>query len=262
MEERNQNEKSISLSEIWLVARANMAWVLLIVFLCVGIGTAYAYFFKKTTYTATIDVAVQALYDVNDEEKENKFTITVAYQYSALLAPEYEPVMKSHEIISKVNENKDDSVYKISANALSFKYTEQSAYFTIKYTYSQLGGDVATTKIAVADTLNYYVSETQKILNTNETGNYLFLKDNLVVTSYANQEAVSVNTGKVTTIFLAGIIGFLLAFVLIILIYFIDDRISTKEDAERISGLSILAFVDISGNSLLDDTQSKKGGEN
>lgn len=260
MEERRENEKSISLTEIWLVARANIVWVLLIVFLSAAIGAAYAYFVKKTTYTATIDVVVQSLNDTNIDKEENKFTITTAYQFSALLAPDYEKVMKSHEIINKVNENKPENLYKMSSGALSFKYTEESPYFTIKYTFSQHGGNASQIKIAVADTLNNYVKECQQILHENESGNYLYLADNLVVTSSANQTNVAVNSGRLTTILLAVIIGVILAFVLVLLIYFIDDRISTRDDAERISGIPLLTFIDISANAILDSTYSSKGG--
>ena len=261
MEERIENEKSISLSEIWLVARANIVWVLLIVFLSAAIGAAYAYLFKKTTYVATIDVVVQALNDTNIDKEENKFTITTAYQYSALLAPDYEKVMKSHEVINRVNENKPQALYKMSSGALSFKYTEESPYFSIKYTYSVHGGNTSNIKIAVADTLNNYVKECQQILHENENGNYLYLADNLVVTSSANQSNVSVNTGIFTTILLAVVIGIVLAFALVLLIYFVDDRISKREDAERISGVSVLTFIDISTNATLENAYINKGGE-
>ena len=60
---------------------------------------------------------------------------------------------------------------------------------------------------------------------------------------------------------LAGLIGVVLAFILVFLIYFIDDRISTRDDAERISGVSVLAFVDITSNAVLDPAYNKKGGK-
>jgi hypothetical protein len=169
--------------------------------------------------------------------------------------------MKSHEIINRVNENKPEDLYKISSGALSFKYTEESPYFTIKFTYSKHGGNVSTTKITVADTLNNYVKECQEILHENENGNYLYLADSLVVTSSSNQTDVAVNTGRVTTIFLAIVIGVILAFGLVLLIYFVDDRISTREDAERIIGASVLTIVDISSNATLDVKFADKGGD-
>ena len=261
MEERRENEKSISLTEIWLVARANIVWIILIVMLAVGVGAAYAYFVKKTTYTATIDVVVQSLNDTNVDKEDNKFTLTTAYQFSAMLAPDYEKVLKSHEVINKVNEDKGLGHYNVSSGALSFKFTEESPYFSIKYTYSQHGGDTAQIKIAVADTLNNYVKSCQEILHENESGNYLYLADNLVITSSANQSNVSVNTGKLTTIMIAGLVGVAIAFILVLLIYFIDDRISTRDDAERITDVPVLAFIDISSNAVLDPVYNKKGGK-
>ncbi len=261
MEERNQSEKSISFSEIWLVARANLAWLILIILFCVGLGATYAYMFKRTTYTATIDVGVQALYDVSKEESI-KFPITTAYQYSALLAPEYEKVMKSHEIISNINQNKEFGILNVSAGALNFTYTEGSAYFKITYQYSKLGGDRNQIKAAVANTLNNYVEECIEILHANEKGNYLFLADNLYIISSSNKSLVSDNdySNKITTIAVAALIGLIIACLVVILIYFVDDRISTRDDAERLSGVSVLAFIDISSNASLDNNNSKKGG--
>ncbi len=261
MEERNQNEKAISFSEIWLVARSNLAWLILIVLFCVGLGATYAYMFKKTTYTASIDVGVQALYDVNKDES-NKFAITTAYQYSAMLAPEYEKVMKSHEIISKINANKEFDILNVNAGALTFNYTEGSAYFKISYSYSKLGGDASEIKTKVANTLNNYVNECIEILHANESGNYLFLADNLIIISSANDKLVSDNdySNKISTIAISGLIGLVIACLLVILIYFVDDRISTRDDAERLSGVSVLAFIDISSNAQLDSNNSKKGG--
>ncbi len=261
MEGKKEVEKSISLSEIWLVARANIVWVLLIVFLSTAIGVAYAYYVKKTTYVATIDVVVQSLNDTNLDSEDNKFTLTTAYQFSAMLAKDYEPVMKSHEIINQVNEKLQGKNYKVSAGALSFKYTEESPYFSIRFTYSEHGGNSSMIKIAVADTLNEYVKECVNIINANTSENYLYLANNLIVTSSANQTNVSVSTGRLTTILLAAIIGLILAFLLILLIYFVDDRISTRDDAERITGVPVLTFIDISPNATLDTVYKNKGGD-
>ena len=261
MEERNQTEKVLSFSEIWLVARANLIWLILIVLFCVGLGAGYAYLFKKTTYTASIDVGVLALNDVNKDDS-NKFTITTAYQYSAMLAPEYEKVMKSHEIINNINEDKEEGVLNVSAGALNFTYTDGSPYFKISYSYSKLGGDANEIKTMVADTLNNYVNECIDILNENDGKKYLFLANNLIIISSPNKSLVSDNnaSSKFSAIAISGLIGLVLACLFVILIYFVDDRISTKDDAERLSGVSVLAFIDISSNAQLDVNNSKKGG--
>jgi hypothetical protein len=59
--------------------------------------------------------------------------------------------------------------------------------------------------------------------------------------------------------FLAFVIGVLLAAIFVLLVYFIDDTISSREDIERIMGVSTIAFIDISTNATFaDDKQDEK----
>ena len=52
--------RSLSLSEILLVIRTNIIWILLLVITSLGVGVAYVKLVQKTTYTATVGFYVNA----------------------------------------------------------------------------------------------------------------------------------------------------------------------------------------------------------
>lgn len=264
MEEKN--EKTLSLSELWLAFRANVVWVLLIIIACVATGAGYLVFFKKTTYTATcgMSVYVQSLYEDSNSDKTaaeyNKF------QYAALLAPQFEKIMKSSEIIESVA--KDDAStgekgVKVNPKSITFTYgkssAEKSNLFDISYTYKAHGGNESVIASKVADLLNKYVTKSINIINTQtvdvtkdgvttQVKKYGYCCNVLYVISRANTDNVKVSKGTTTTLLLSFVIGIVLAAIYVITVYFVDDRISTREDAERISGMSVLAVIDISAN--------------
>ena len=262
--------RALSLSEILLVIRTNIIWVLIFIFASLAVGVAYVKLVQKTTYTATVSFYVNAEYafeEVNPDKKPSEIT---AYQYSALIAPEYEKVLKSQEMKVYLDEKcVTDGVNKLNFSNINFVYTESSAFFDITYSYSENGGDVDEIKKGIVESLNYFAKETVQKLDNEmidrdgdgiaEGPKYGALRNKLVVIGAASEGKVSVSTGTVKTMFLALVIGVLLAAIFVLLVYFIDDTISSREDIERIMGVSTIAFIDISTNAAFaDDKQDEK----
>ena len=248
MEEKVELEKTLTLSEIIRVIKTHFIWLMLIIIASIGVGVAYISLVQETEYTATSVVCVQAKnYTISDEETGLEKPANVAehtkYQYSALLAPEFEKVLKSAEIVKKIKETGNT----INVGSVGFKYTEGSAFFEISYTYSVYGGNANIIKEQVANNLNMYIESAIEIIN-DENSSYGFLKDKLVPISLASKDYVSVNTGRLLTVSISFIIGLVLAVVLIVILYFTDDTITNKDDVELIIGVSNLAFIDISTN--------------
>lgn len=259
MEEKFEKEKSLTLSEFFSVFKRNLIWVIVIVVAFLGIGGTYAYLLKKTTYTATINISVRA-YDSNDESTSGEFAEHLKYQYSALIAPEFEKVLKTYEMQRKVNAKvkefndtatEEEKIDYINLNALSFIYTDESAFFNIAYSTKNLGGDANAIKDRLVRSVNFYIDESIVILNgkdSNGKNNYGFLADKLYVDSHAYPDNVGVSTGRTSTIILSGLIGIIFACLFVIVIYFVDDRITTVEQVERISQQVVLSVIDISPN--------------
>ncbi|MBO5851193.1 MAG: hypothetical protein J6R29_02540 [Clostridia bacterium] len=53
--------------------------------------------------------------------------------------------------------------------------------------------------------------------------------------------------------FLSLVLGIMLSAILVLIAYFIDDTVSSREDIERIVGVPTIAFIDISTNATLSN---------
>lgn len=267
MEEKVEYEKSLSLQDMLLIIRARLVWIILIVFLCVGVGIAYITFLQKTTYTAVADICVHAKdYEVKQPIKDELGNIYdwedvpanvaehIRYQYSALIAPEFQKVFLSNEITTAVK----SAGISINVGAVGFAYTEESAFFKITYTYKNHGGDANAIKEEITNVLNQYINKSIEIINDENSTYPSYLKDKLMVTSAATKYNVIVNTGKTTTLLISLLIGLLLSAVFVIILYFIDDTISSKEDVEYLTGVGNLAFIDISANENTNNNLKEK----
>ncbi|MBR5438960.1 MAG: hypothetical protein IKV61_01950 [Clostridia bacterium] len=258
--------RSLSLSEILLVIRANIIWILIFIFASLGVGIAYVKLVQKTTYTATVGFYVNA--DIAYKEEGINMAEHTAYQYSALIAPEYEKVLKSQEMKAYLDEKCDkDGVSKLNFQSIDFAYTESSAFFNITYSYSVHGGNADEIKKELSDALNYFVKNTVEKLDTEQIDRdndgvyegykYGILRNKLVVIAKATENTVSTSTETVKTVFLSLIVGIVLAAIFVLLVYFIDDTISSREDIERIMGVSTIAFIDISTNATLANEKAE-----
>ncbi len=262
MEEKVEFEKTLSISEIINVIRARFIWILLIIVACVAVGIVYSSLFQKTTYTATSSICVQAkdyVYtDIDGKETTTNVAEHTKYQYSALIAPEYEKVLKSNDIASAIKSQGID----LNVSALSFKFTENSAFFEVSYTYKAQGGDSKVIKQQISNALNEYIKKSIDIIDDSSSVYPEYLKNKLINYSLASENNVSVNTGTTKTLILAILIGIVLSVVLIIVLYFTDNTIRGKEDVEYLTGLGNLAVIDLYANQISNDKKSEVGGAN
>lgn len=260
MEEKVEFEKTLTISDIVQIIRHRFLWIVLIIFACVAIGYGYVTLFQKTQYTAKSSVCVQANDYVIVDSDGKEVTANVAehtkYQYSALIAPEYEKVLRSNEIANALK----SQGLQIDISSLSFKFTENSAFFDISYTYSVHGGDATVIKQQVANTLNEYIKKSIEVINDENSVYPTYLKDKLINYSYASSENVLVNTGATKTLFIAFLIGVVLSAITVIILYFTDNTIKDKEEVEILTGLSNLAVVDLYHNQTLTEKKPEVGG--
>ena len=273
--------RSLSLSEILLVIRTNIIWILLLVITSLGVGVAYVKLVQKTTYTATVGFYVNA--EMAYKEEGINISEHTAYQYSALIAPEYEKVLKSKNMREYINEKfketDDEDIISLNFSNIKFVYTEGSAFFDITYSYSIHDGDYASIARKISKSLNFYVKNAVEKLdndtidrNDDESADgykYGVLRNKLVVIADADESTVTQSSDTIKTLFLALVIGVALAAIFVLLVYFIDDTVSSREDIERVLDVPTIAYIDISTNATLANekqdndviTYANKGGK-
>lgn len=242
MEKLNEKESSLSLADGLDVLRGGIVWIIVITLLCTIIGGLYAFLLKETTYKASLKAFIYTSTYKDSQDKEIEISEMTSFQYGALLAPECPSVFLSDEIMSAV-EKKGIEI----KGAINFNIVEESAMFTVTYTYSQRGGDKEKIKQEVAETLKNYISESKKIIDADDV-KYRYFSDKITVSSEPTAKSVTAETGRIGTIILSMLLGLVLSIIVVLIKHFLDDTIGSKESIESITDGQVIAIVDISYN--------------
>lgn len=247
MEVVNEKEKSLSFSDILGVLRGGIVWIIVITILCTAIGGVYAFLFKKTTYTAKLNAQIYVeTYRNPTTDEDEAVPEHTRFQYAALLADKCSALIMSKDVMNACNEVLKEMGLNLSGG-LSIVPEEDQPFFTVTYTYSQKGGDVAEIKEQVAKTLNAFFDEAKKYIDS-KPDIYPWHANKMIVYSYAQEKDVSASTGKAGVIAIAFLIGLVLSIVFVLVKNAFDDTVTTKEQIELITGSQIIATIDISND--------------
>ena len=244
MEKFNEKEKSLSLADVLEILRGGLVWIIVITLLCTIIGGVYAFFVKETTYQASLKAFIYTATYKNSENEDVEISEMTSFQYGALLAPECPSVFLSDEIMSGIE--KKGVVLK---GLIEFHIVEDSAMFTVTYTYSQHGGDVEAIRKEVAETLRSYIRESKRIIDAEENKEkYRYFSNKITVSSEPTEKSVAVSTGRLKVILLSMLLGLVVSVIFVLIKNLLDDTINSREQIEVITGGQVIAVVDISCN--------------
>lgn len=252
-----EKERSLTIEEIFKMLKKGLVWIILITLLSSIVGGVYAFFFKETKYVAKLSAQVfTRTYEdsVGNEEELPEYT---AFQYCSMLVPHVQVVFKSNEVMNKVKADGIDI-----KGSINFVVTNDSPYFSVTYTYSELGGNVDEIKREVSETLNAYINKCIEIVDSDKK-HYPYLCEKIIVYSESNVKDVTASTGKILTILIAFVIGLVLSVVLVIITNMFDDRIYNKEQVEAITDIQCIAVIDISSkvNDYRETKSTSTGGK-
>ena len=240
MEERQ--EKAVSLLDLWKVVVKKFVLIVIIMVIAVASGTVYAYAVKPTTYTVTTSAGIKVDSLTTGSNSTGASELNY-YSYSVYLAAQCERMLKdSNMSIRAHNEG-----ININTGAIRVDYQKEHFAFTISYSLS--GRDPALRQKVVEDLQAYldfvydYINDTSNSGNIwDRLGEDRFRFDDPMI------QAVSASTGKSKTIVLAFVIGFVISAVFILITFFTDDSISSKEQIEEVAGSTVLTVVSLSPN--------------
>ena len=241
--ENFEKEKSLSLADVLEILRSGIVWIIVITILCTAIGGVYAFLVKKTTYTASLKAFVYTATYKDSQDKEVEISEMTSFQYGALLAPECPSVFLSNEVMTAVVKEIGEI-----PGTIDFNIVENSAMFTVTYTYSQYGGNVSEIKKEVAETLKAYMRESKKVIDA-DNEKYRYFSDKITISSEPTAESVTVATGKLKVILLAMLLGLVLSIIVVLVKHLLDDSVNSREQIELITGNQVIAVIDISHNS-------------
>ena len=234
---QEKETKGISFIELWDIVKKNIIFLILIMFVCTAIGVTYAFVFKKTTYTvSTTAVQVDAIEGDTDPTEQTK------YSYSVYLANQCKAIIKNKNMAKRAQL----AGIEIYVGALNVE--NEDKHFNIEITY-QISGKGEEPKKQIVDNLNAYLDYCVNYVNNvdNEDNIWKTLAGRIFVEDAMVQNVLP-NTGKTTTVLISIIIGLVLSVLFVLIAYFTNDSVKTKEDVEEITGSFVIASVSLSAN--------------
>ncbi len=208
-----------------------------IVALVVTCGCLYSVFVQKPEFTSKTSIILTGFSNGNSESSITQSDLTV----NSKLVSTYQEIVKSRRVLNQV----------ISNLRLSYDTKALAKMISV--------GSVNDTEIIEISVTNQDAKEAYLIANEvaevfGEEAKDLYNLSNVSILDYAEIESIpsNLNVTKQVILYLAA--GFVLAFVILFIIYYFDTTIKSVSDVERKYELTILGSVP-------DYSKKKKGGK-
>lgn len=235
MESKNaNNEKTISLADLFYVVKKNWIVELAIVLTVILCGGIYAKFFRKPFYVAKEDVIIKA--DINNTGSSYNDT-TLAERYIETFSKLFKTdsnVIKANQIYKDQNPDAEENTIKASAISVS---SDETLIMTISYKdYTRDGAEKKLSAVikAAADFS----------MEVNDTGDgKKFFNANISIVPM--NDGMNSTKGSDTTklLVIAVILGFVLAFLYALFMYMVADKVTSEDRLETVTGKKNLMSI-------------------
>lgn len=244
MEENNQYTGGgrITFRQLLLIIRANIFLIVAIIVIATIVGVVYSTT-RKTTYTATRSMIVICK-NVSDENDNNIYNDLTATSRMIPTIAEYckqEVVLSlAQEIYGKSNSGE------IKKSGVKVSYDESGNNYFLYISYTDVEPDLARAKVMA-------VSEAEKeiVETVDAKGNPVYVRmmttltfvDTIDTAEDLQKIPCVMNSGSKMIVVLAVIIGIIVAVLVVLFRYLLDDTLKTKEELERATGTQVFAFL-------------------
>ena len=244
MEENNQytGGGGITFRQLLLIIRANIFLIVAIIVIATIVGVVYSTT-RKTTYTATRSMIVICK-NVSDENDNNIYNDLTATSRMIPTIAEYckqEVVLSlAQEIYGKSNSGE------IKKSGVKVSYDESGNNYFLYISYTDVEPDLARAKVMA-------VSEAEKeiVETVDAKGNPVYVRmmttltfvDTIDTAEDLQKIPCVMNSGSKMIVVLAVIIGIIVAVLVVLFRYLLDDTLKTKEELERATGTQVFAFL-------------------
>lgn len=244
MEENNQytGGGGITFRQLLLIIRANIFLIVAIIVIATIVGVVYSTT-RKTTYTATRSMIVICK-NVSDENDNNIYNDLTATSRMIPAIAEYckqEVVLSlAQEIYGKSNSGE------IKKSGVKVSYDESGNNYFLYISYTDVEPDLARAKVMA-------VSEAEKeiVETVDAKGNPVYVRmmttltfvDTIDTAEDLQKIPCVMNSGSKMIVVLAVIIGIIVAVLVVLFRYLLDDTLKTKEELERATGTQVFAFL-------------------
>lgn len=230
MVETSTSENPVSFLRIM---RKNIILVILIVVLSALCGVLYSVLYVKPVYTASRSVILRTFVDI--EEDRTNTSATNDATLAKIHLPNVEAAMKSPNVLSLATEyykqdNATEEVVNVSGGGVSVKYGDSSLIFSISYT----DADANVAKGKLSSLIKAASEKLPELLEAKDVS----------LINVQNKDIVTEKSSSNKSIVLSTILGVGIAFVVVIIMYALDNTVKNKNEFEYLTGVSVIAVID------------------
>ena len=227
--------EEIDLKRLCKTALAVKWYIILIMIVCIALGSIYSFLYKIPEYksTATI-VLTQASTDINTGVTNSITTTDITMNKS--LVETYSDIIESKTILNQVIENLN----------LEISNDELMKYISVRS---------EDTAILYIDVINQNAEFCEKVAN--EVANVfadkvkeLYKISNVNILDLASKEENPYNVNHIKDLVIFGMIGVFLSGALVLVVYMLDTTVKQEEDIEEHVGLPVIGIVPLNSEEM------------
>ena len=222
----NSNEEiEIDLKEVLMALVQHIWLIVLAVALGLGLALGYTILFVKPTYRST-----SILYVISSS---TSITSLADIQVSSSLTKDYMVVITSRPVLEKVIDNLQlDMSYEGLKSQVSVVNPDNTRFLEITVN----SGDAYLAKQIVDEIADVSADRMEEVMETD--------KPNVMDYGQVASSPSAPNIKKNALI--GGLLGFVLACGIVVIMYLMDDSIKTPEDVEKYLGINTLGIIPLS----------------
>lgn len=232
-----EEEKGISLSDLFFLIKRNILLILIITGLFTVGGAVYGLRFKKITYTATSTAIVMVDSGTSSASGDYQNYLTSTY-----LINTFKDFIVSNNVVKQVIESPDCTKYDLTIKEINDNITistsTNSLILTLKYSCADQDEAIKVLNKIVEMTI-----ESANKLDENNDPVYKTLCGNFVVMDQADTQNTTASRGATLVIVICFLIGFIISFAIVLVKYLTDDTYTSKDDFERVYNINVLSLL-------------------
>lgn len=262
-----EENNALTLKDLFFIFKRNILMIGLVTFVVTLIGAVYGFCFKDYTYSSKTTIMVKSdsqstsASNYNDTLQSLRIVNTIKEFIMDDLV--LEATAKELTPLSENDPKYENNVKQIKSilkSSVTLNNSEESLIITISMKSTILHLENSE-EIFVVDAINTLIANAKELSNlplTDNDGNlvldekgnvqykYQFIANN--IQDLLPAKDYSASRGASIVVIICFIVGLVVGYLIALFRYLLDDTFKTKEDLEKTTGISVLAFIEDAKN--------------
>lgn len=229
--DNNFEEKGLSLSDLFFLAKKNVIMILIIIFCFILCGAVYGFGIRKTTYSSSATAIVMA------ESSSSTANGYQDYLYSNYLINTFKDFIVSESVLelTKAELSAYDLTKEQIASSIKVSVTTNSLILKIE--------SKASSHDLAVKLVNTILDKAIEAANKMENGDYKYsvLANKLIDMEYATEATGT--RGALMVLAISFLLGLIVSFGIVLIKYLVEDTFTSKDEFEQMFDLKILSLL-------------------